>query len=393
MRRSFYLIINKYLSILLLFLFIYTFSFNSYGQIEAPKYVNEYLAIGVGARALAMGNSQTELVNDATAGYWNPAGLLNIEDRYTASLMHAEYFAGIANYDFAGFATKIDEQSALGFSAIRFGVDDIPDTRYLFDPDGSLNWDNVKSFSASDYAFIFSYARMFPNLPNFQFGANAKIIYRNAGQFANAWGFGLDIGVQWQKGTWKAGVTAKDITGTYNIWTYNPATFYDVFAATGNTIPDNSVEVATPRLIVGGAKSFPIWKNSQLENADELIGVLVSLGADITFDGKRNTVIKSELLSVDPHAGVEFHYKQMIFLRGGISQLQYITEFNGTKTLEFLPSFGAGFAFKGFTIDYALTNIGDVSTASLYSHIFSLKANFGRTFKRSTSTPKSDKYY
>ena len=56
----------------------FLFSNHSYGQIETPKYVNEYLAIGVGARALAMGNSQTELVNDATAGYWNPAGLLNI---------------------------------------------------------------------------------------------------------------------------------------------------------------------------------------------------------------------------------------------------------------------------------------------------------------------------
>lgn len=379
---------NIYLFILLLIS-----STSVLAQLETPKYVNEYLAIGVGARALAMGNSQTELVDDATAGYWNPAGLLNLSDKYSASLMHAEYFAGIANYDFAGFATKIDEQSALGISAIRFGVDDIPDTRYLFDPDGSLNWDNVKSFSASDYAFIFSYARQFPQLPNLQFGANAKIIYRNAGQFANAWGFGLDVGLQWSKNTWKVGVTAKDITGTYNIWTYNPTTFYEVFAATGNTIPDNSIEVATPRLILGGAKSFALWKTSTLKDADELIGLLISLGADVTFDGQRNTVIKTELMSIDPHAGMEVHYKKMIFLRGGISQFQYIKEFDGSETLQFLPSFGAGFAFKGFTVDYALTNIGDISTASLYSHIFSLKVNFGPSIKRSKNSPKSDDYY
>ncbi|NLR94209.1 putative type IX sorting system protein PorV2 [Flammeovirga agarivorans] len=365
----------------------------SFAQLEAPKYVNEYLAIGVGARGLAMGNSLTETVDDATAGYWNPAGLLNIEDRYTASLMHAEYFAGIAKYDFGGFATKIDDQSALGITFIRFGVDDIPDTRFLFDPDGNINWDNVQSFSSADYAFLFSYARQFPQLPHLKFGANAKVIYRNAGQFANAWGFGLDVGLQWQKERWFAGVTAKDITGTYNVWTYNPATFYEIFKATGNTIPDNSVEVATPRLIVGGARSFAIWKQSQLENAEELIGALVSVGFDMTFDGKRNTVIKTDLISVDPHMGVEFHYKKMIFLRGGISQLQYIKDFDGSESLEFLPSFGAGFAFKGFTVDYALTNIGDVSSASLYSHIFSLKVDFGRSIKRNESTPKSDKYY
>ncbi|WP_223241306.1 PorV/PorQ family protein [Flammeovirga sp. EKP202] len=362
-------------------------------QVETPKYVNEYLAIGVGAKALAMGNSQTELVDDATSGYWNPAGLLNIEDKYTISLMHAQYFAGIANYDFVGFATKIDDRSALGISAIRFGVDDIPDTRYLFDQDGRLNWDNVQSFSASDYAFLFSYARKFPQLPNVRFGANAKIIYRNAGQFANAWGFGLDFGFQWSKDNWKVGVTAKDITGTYNIWTYNPATYYDVFASTGNTIPDNSIEAATPRLIIGLAKHFPLWKRSQLEDAEELMGLLVSIGADLTFDGQRNTVIRSELMSLDPHAGLELHYQKMIFLRGGISQFQYIKEFDGSETLEYLPSFGAGLAFKGFTVDYALTNIGDISTASLYSHIFSLKVNFGHSIKRTVNTPKSDKYY
>lgn len=362
-------------------------------QIETPKYVNEYLAIGVGAKALAMGNSQTEQVDDATSGYWNPAGLLQLEDKYTVSLMHAQYFAGIANYDFIGFATKIDEQSALGISAIRFGVDDIPDTRFLFDPDGTLNWDNVKSFSASDYAFLFSYARKFPQLPNLRFGANAKVIYRNAGQFANAWGFGLDFGLQWSKNSWKIGVTAKDITGTYNIWTYNPATFYDVFASTGNTIPDNSIEAATPRLILGLAKNFSLLKRSNLDDSEELIGLLVSLGADLTFDGQRNTVVKTDLMSLDPHAGIELHYKKMIFLRGGISQFQYIKDFNGTETLEYLPSFGAGLAFKGFVVDYALTNIGDISTSSLYSHIFSLKVNFGHSIKRSVNTPKSNKYY
>ena len=68
----------------------------SYGQTTAPKYSNEFLNIGVGARALGMSNVQTASVNDVTSAYWNPAGLLNMKSKYEVALMHSEYFAGIA---------------------------------------------------------------------------------------------------------------------------------------------------------------------------------------------------------------------------------------------------------------------------------------------------------
>jgi hypothetical protein len=103
-----------------LFLFDAIFSF---GQLSTPKYSNEFLSIGVGARALGMSNSVVSNVSDGTAAYWNPAGLLNIQDKYNVSLMHSEYFAGIANYDFIGFATAIDTLSRLSISLVRFGID------------------------------------------------------------------------------------------------------------------------------------------------------------------------------------------------------------------------------------------------------------------------------
>ena len=59
------------------------------------KYSNEFLNIGAGARGLAMGSAQIASVSDGTAGYWNPAGLVNIKDNPQLNLMHAEYFAGI----------------------------------------------------------------------------------------------------------------------------------------------------------------------------------------------------------------------------------------------------------------------------------------------------------
>src|SRR5829696_8833213 len=68
------------------------------------KYSNEFLNIGAGARGLAMGSAQVASVNDGTAGYWNPAGLVGVKDHPQLNIMHAEYFAGIGKYDYASIA-------------------------------------------------------------------------------------------------------------------------------------------------------------------------------------------------------------------------------------------------------------------------------------------------
>ena len=73
------------------------------------KYSNEFLNIGAGARGLGMGGAQVASVADATAGYWNPAGLTEIKEHPVASLMHAEYFAGIGKYDYATIAMPIGD--------------------------------------------------------------------------------------------------------------------------------------------------------------------------------------------------------------------------------------------------------------------------------------------
>lgn len=338
---------------------------------STPKYSNEFLAIGVGARGLGMANAQVAIVDDVTAGYWNPAGLTQLQEDYQFSLMHASYFAGISNFDYAGFATPIDEKSFLGISLIRFGVDDIPDTRFLFDADGTLNYDNVRSFSAADYALILSYASKVPKIEGLTAGANFKIIHRNVGVFANAWGFGLDLGLQYRKNNWQFGASARDITGTYNVWTFNSETVKDVFAQTGNDIPETSTEITLPRLLVGIGHSLDF---------NEKFGILWTLGGDITFDGKRNTVVKSDVASIDPHFGLELNYKKMLFLRGGLGSFQEIKDFDGSTSTTFQPNFGIGFKFGNITVDYALTDIGDQAEA-LYSNVFSLKFGFNKKEK------------
>src|SRR5437763_1422293 len=124
------------------------------------KYSNEFLNIGAGARGLGMGSAQVATVSDGTAGYWNPAGLVDIKDYPQVNLMHAEYFAGIGKYDFASVAIPFSgNKRTLGITALRFAVDDIMNTLFLVEPDGSINYNNIQSFSSADYAFLVSFAQ------------------------------------------------------------------------------------------------------------------------------------------------------------------------------------------------------------------------------------------
>lgn len=334
----------------------------SAGAQNAPKYSNEFLSIGVGARALGMGGAQVSSVNDITSGYWNPAGLTLGTGDLQLGLMHAEYFAGIGKYDYAALAAPIDATRTIGFSVIRFAIDDIIDSTELIDSDGNIDYDRLKSFSAGDYAFMFSYAKK-TNIEGLRYGANAKVIHRKVGDFASAWGFGLDAGVQYQMNKWKFGAMARDITSTFNAWNFNTEKFEDVFIQTGNEVPENGVEVTLPKLILGASYRASITEKFSVEPALDL---------DVTFDGKRNVLVKSDPVSIDPKFGVEFGYNDFIFLRGGVNNIQDIKEIDGSEKKTFQPNMGIGVKIKNVSIDYALTNIGSVGE-TLYSNIFSLK--------------------
>ncbi|MDB5191191.1 MAG: hypothetical protein JWQ96_754, partial [Segetibacter sp.] len=187
------------------------------------KYSNEFLNIGAGARALAMGGAQVASVNDATAGYWNPAGLVGVKTVPSVHLMHAEYFSGIGKYDYGSVAIPLnDKRRVLGLSILRFAVDDIPNTLYLVEPDGSINYNNIRTFSSADYGFLLSYSQKIKDEENdkLSFGGNVKIIHRKVGSFATAWGFGLDAGVQYQHNRLKLGIAARDVTTTFNAWSF-----------------------------------------------------------------------------------------------------------------------------------------------------------------------------
>lgn len=337
----------------------------------ARKYANEFLEIGVDARALAMGKSVITSTRGADAGYWNPAGLAQMEGKYDASIMHAEYFGSIANFDYAALAAPIDQTATVGLTFIRFGVDDIPDTSLLLDADGNVDYDRVTRFSAADYALMFSLANASQRIPGLQYGANVKMIYRSLGRFAKGYGFGFDVGARYEKKGWTYAAVIRDVTSTFTAWDIRiDDELAEVFRQTGNDMPDQTNELSLPKLILGVGKHFRF--------SDDF-GLLSELNAGFTFDGERNAVISSSAgLSVYPSLGMEFDYRDFVFLRMGAGEFQRELGFNNNVRTAWMPSMGLGFNYRGIRVSYALTDIGSQGVA-MYSNIFSLRATIGGT--------------
>jgi len=299
--------------------------------------------------------------------------LVGIKDYPSVNLMHAEYFAGIGKYDYGTIAIPLNDQKrVVGLSVLRFAVDDIPNTLFLVEPDGSVNYNNIRTFSSADYAFLLSYSQKVKDEDDekLSFGGNVKIIHRKVGSFATAWGFGLDAGVQYTKNNWRFGLSARDISTTFNAWSFSfTEREKEVLYLTNNDIPVKSTEMTAPRLIAGAAHTFALGEKFNLTAEADL---------DLSFDGRRNTVISSNAINVDPHVGLEASYHNSLFFRAGVSNFQKALAdadtLNQKKVWIYQPSVGAGFKIKNVMIDYAFTNLANQSNP-LYTHIISLRVD------------------
>ncbi len=357
--------------------FVFLLSINCL-QAQAPKFSNEFLNIGVGARAHGMGGAQAATVGDVTSMYWNPAGLADVRVSFQFSAMHAEWFAGIGQFDYLGLAKPVkfgNTRAVLGFSGVRFGVDNIPNTLALIDSDGSINFDNITAFSAADYAFNVVYAqKLF--IKGLQIGGGVKVIRRQAGTFAQAWGFGADLGIQYNlEDRWHFGLAAHDITSTFTAWDFS---FTEeeraVFELTDNNIPASSLEITVPKFTLGVGYTTKFAKK---------INLLAALDMDINTDGQRNVLISSRAFNIDPRIGLELGYANIVSIRGGINNIQRVLNDNtngADRNLIFQPNAGIGLQIpqksddqeqRYIRLDYAYTNWGD-SGGNLYSHLISL---------------------
>ncbi len=329
------------------------------------KYSNEFMNIGVDAAAFGMSNAVVASSADVNSGYWNPAGLVNLEDKQI-SLMHASYFANIANYDYAAFAMPIDNKSAIALSVIRFGVDDILNTTQLIDDEGNIDYNRISLFSTADYGFTFSYARRLP-LDGLNYGINAKVIRRVIGDFASSWGFGLDAAIQFKRDKWMFGIMARDITTTFNAWSIDEDKFAEIQGAVegqNQELPETT-EITIPKLQIGMARKF-IYRHD--------FSLLAEVDLNFRF-AETNDLISTSFTSITPSLGLEFGYIDMVYVRGGVGNFQNIQQLDGSDSVGFQPNIGVGFRYKGIQVDYALTDIGDQS-AALYSNVFSLKLDW-----------------
>lgn len=208
---------------------------------DEGSHAAEFLSHGVGARALGMGSAFVAIADDATAAYWNPAGLAKVK-KHSFSAMYSDTFStgdgsffgkGLVNYNFVNYVHQIEDIGSLGLSWIRLGIDDIPRTTFIdVDNNGFLgdyqdiNGNGIKDegepyidrptvaeyFSNTDNALFISYARQIH--PIVAVGGNLKLlsqsIFENTGR-----GFGIDIGLILTR---FIGITLLDVTGTQIRW-------------------------------------------------------------------------------------------------------------------------------------------------------------------------------
>jgi hypothetical protein len=161
--------------------------FNAQAQAQEVTKVGttaaSFLVIDVGPRGTGMGSAYVSLANDATAMYWNPAGIARLNN-FAATFCNTKWIADLS-FNYAGAVLSLGNLGNIGVNATFLGMDQIERTTIL-SPDGT-----GELFDAGCYAFGLSYAR---NLTDqFAIGFNVKLINERM-YHSNAYGFALDVG-------------------------------------------------------------------------------------------------------------------------------------------------------------------------------------------------------
>jgi len=278
----------------------------------ANKYAGEFLTHGVGARALGMGSAFVAVADDVTSGYWNPAGVADVERR-AVQLMHSETFGDVVNYDTGAYVHPLDQESALAVTFVRLAVDDIPFTDFESDEE-RIYYDETRISWESDAetAALISYARRTSD--RLRLGGNLKLIRKVIGNYS-CYGVGFDLGAKYAltEGT-TLGLNVQDATTTYLAW------------------DTKERERIMPSVKLGVAYSMPVASMDGV--------VTAAADADVRFE---NRLLADEYhmgsVSADTHYGLEFVYREMVGVRAGLAMGQLTA--------------GAGLSLAGFTVDYA----------------------------------------
>lgn len=162
-----------------------------------------FLKIGIGPRAIAMGEAYVAVADDVSTIYWNPAGLVNVKN-HEFYFMHNEWLQGM-KHEFIGYAQewKGDLPITLKIGNLSFGFEGEKSwgfalTGLFIDgmerrADENLNalTDPLNTFDALDAAAIISYSQRITEKSSW--GTNLKIIQQRI-DTDSAWGFAFDLG-------------------------------------------------------------------------------------------------------------------------------------------------------------------------------------------------------
>ena len=155
---------------------------SAYGVNKTGTTSAKFLSIGVGSNAVGMGGAYTAVADDATAMYWNPAGL-SFHDTKEIYFNHANWIADIS-FDYFGLTLPLNPRSTLGFNITSVTMDEMEVTRYG-------NEDTGETFKAADYAIASTYAMDLTD--RFSIGINGKFIQQSIAN-SHARGFAIDFG-------------------------------------------------------------------------------------------------------------------------------------------------------------------------------------------------------
>ena len=349
------------------------------------KYGADFLAGGVDARALGMGGAYVGLANEVSAGYWNPAGLHALSYP-ELSYMHVERFAGAVSFDYGAVAFPVTAQSTVGVSAFRSGVNDIVNTLEAWNPDRGQPLPNYESritrFSAADWALFVSYSRQVSD--RLSVGVNFKGIHRSIGDFADAWGYSMDVAARYRTGPYRFGLVVRDLTTMLQSWSVNPSAFEvncinpideEPFAAClnddgslieGNAaryeavfdqrIPQGGTALVLPVARLGSGAAWPVGDGHTLT---------AGLDVDVAVDGQRAFAPNIGDVSFHPRLGMAFRYAGVVELRGGLRRLQ-VGEPIG---VDLTPSVGAGLDLEQVSVDVSFGDFAGLVAEDLgYSY-------------------------
>ncbi|MCB2231755.1 PorV/PorQ family protein [bacterium] len=279
----------KYLRLTALFLSLMLVA----ASVRAAKYAGDAFSLGVGGRGLAMGGAVIAGPFDATAAYWNPAGMNLLDGRYVGA-MHAETFGSLLNHDYLSYIdARPNEQGrlqAFGFYVYYLGGGGIKITQLNeFDRP-----EVIREESHGD--FLFSAALSGKLWSKVDFGLTGKIIYRDIGT-ESGYGLTMDAGALYQAYPFaRIGVTVTDITTGFI--RYSGKTF-DSGANTESIYP-----TVKPGLM--------------LEHTISDFTGRFAMSGDIKFEGiKYGAQYWQGNISLDTHYGWEIGWREMVFGRAG----------------------------------------------------------------------------